>query len=82
MFICQHIATPPVLQCVKYDLHMHVYRSANLNVSFAPERVYTEFTPERGERTIPFTSWGNEMKFTEKIEKELIYNNNKIYSIN
>ena len=22
---------------------------------------------------IPLTSWGNEMKFTEKIEKELIY---------
>ena len=41
MFICQHIATPPVLQCVKYDLHMRVYRSANSNVSFAPERGYT-----------------------------------------
>jgi hypothetical protein len=26
---------------------------------------------------IPFTSWGNEMKFTEKIEKELIYSNNQ-----
>jgi hypothetical protein len=23
------------------------------------------------------TSWGNEMKFTEKIEKELIYSNNQ-----
>jgi len=38
MFICQHIATPPVLQCVKYDLCMRVYCSANPNVSFAPER--------------------------------------------
>ena len=26
---------------------------------------------------IPLTSWGNEMKFTEKIEKELIYSNNQ-----
>ena len=26
---------------------------------------------------IPLTSWGNAMKFTEKIEKELIYNNNQ-----
>jgi hypothetical protein len=26
---------------------------------------------------IPLTSWGNEMKYTEKIEKELIYSNNQ-----
>jgi hypothetical protein len=26
---------------------------------------------------IPLTSWDIEMKFTEKIEKELIYNNNQ-----
>ena len=26
---------------------------------------------------IPLTSWGNEMKLTEKIEKELIYSNNQ-----
>jgi cyanate permease len=26
---------------------------------------------------IPLTAWGNEMKFTEKIEKELIYSNNQ-----
>ena len=26
---------------------------------------------------IPLTSWGNEMKFTEKIEKELFYSNNQ-----
>jgi hypothetical protein len=26
---------------------------------------------------ILLTSWGNEMKFTEKIEKELIYSNNQ-----
>ena len=26
---------------------------------------------------IPLTSWGNEMKFTEKIEKELTYSNNQ-----
>jgi hypothetical protein len=26
---------------------------------------------------IPLTSWDNEMKFTEKIEKELIYGNNQ-----
>jgi hypothetical protein len=26
---------------------------------------------------IPLTTWGNEMKFTEKIEKELIYSNNQ-----
>jgi hypothetical protein len=26
---------------------------------------------------IPLTSWGNEMKFTEKIEKELIYSINQ-----
>jgi hypothetical protein len=26
---------------------------------------------------IPLTSSGNEMKFTEKIEKELIYSNNQ-----
>jgi hypothetical protein len=26
---------------------------------------------------IPLTSWGNEMKFTEKIKKELIYSNNQ-----
>jgi hypothetical protein len=27
---------------------------------------------------IALTPWGNEMKFTEKIEKELIYSNNQI----
>jgi hypothetical protein len=26
---------------------------------------------------IPLTSWDNEMKFTEKIERELIYSNNQ-----
>jgi hypothetical protein len=26
---------------------------------------------------MPLTSWGNEMKFTEKIEKELIYSKNQ-----
>jgi hypothetical protein len=46
MFICQHIATPPVLYCVKYDLRLRVYCSANPNVSFAPER---------GERRRPCT---------------------------
>jgi hypothetical protein len=33
--------------------------------------------PYFGKTINDFTSWGNEMKFTEKIEKELIYSNDQ-----
>jgi hypothetical protein len=33
--------------------------------------------PSMGIYLTTLTSWGNEMKFTEKIETELIYSNNQ-----
>jgi hypothetical protein len=77
MFICEHIATPPVLQCVKYDLRMRVYCSAYPNVSFVPERrlhrkgekgVYSkQLILKKGGRT--YRTWRKHMENQNKIHK-------------